>query len=650
MKKKSYKYSSCADFETTVYTGQEYTEVWAAAIVDIGTEDVQIFHSMSEFFSYLDSRKGNLKIYFHNLKFDGNFIVDYILRNGYTVALENTDDDNVKWIDDSEMKENTFKCLISSMGQWYNIIIRQNKRFIEIQDSLKILPFSINRIGKAFGTKHKKLEMEYEGFRYAGCEITDKEKEYIGNDVLVAKEGIEIMIDEGHTKSTIGSCCLAEFKAGFYKNEYKNLFPNLYEMEYKGKTAGDYIKKSYRGGWCYLVKGKEGKHYNGITLDVNSLYPSMMSSQSGNIYPIGKPTFWEGNYIPEVAKRDDIFYFIRFNCRFKIKENKLPFVQIKNNLLYRSTEMLETSDIYNKKDGKYYSHYIDLDGNTALADVELTFTQMDFELFLEHYNVYDLVILDGCYFETTKGLFDSYMERYKKIKMVSKGAKRELAKLFLNNLYGKMASSQDSSFKWPYLKENGVVGFHIQKEKDKIPGYIPIGSAITSYARCFTIRAAQKNYYGKDKPGFIYADTDSIHCDIPLSEIKGVTLNETEFCCWKCEGEWDIAQFTRQKTYIEHICKEDGENVPPYYSIKCAGMPEKCKTLLNYSLCGTMINPDEENKKILDKMSEEEKEFVLVKRTLDDFNVGLSVPGKLLPTRMKGGIVLKPTSYEMHDI
>lgn len=650
MKKKSYKYSSCADFETTVYTGQEYTEVWAAAIVDIGTEEVHIFHSMSEFFSYLDSRKGNLKIYFHNLKFDGNFIIDYILKNGYTVALENIDDDNVKWIDDSEMKENTFKCLISSMGQWYNIIIRQNKRFIEIQDSLKILPFSIKRIGKAFGTKHKKLEMEYEGFRYAGCEITDKEKEYIGNDVLVAKEGIEIMIDEGHTKSTIGSCCLAEFKTGFYKNEYKNLFPNLYEMEYKGKTAGDYVKKSYRGGWCYLVKGKEGKHYNGITLDVNSLYPSMMSSQSGNIYPIGNPTFWEGNYIPEVAKRDDIFYFVRFKCRFKIKENKLPFVQIKNNLLYRSTEMLETSDIYNKKDGKYYSHYIDLDGNTALAEVELTFTQMDFELFLEHYNVYDLVILDGCYFETTKGLFDSYMEKYKKIKMVSKGAKRELAKLFLNNLYGKMASSQDSSFKWPYLKENGVVGFHIQKEKDKIPGYIPIGSAITSYARCFTIRTAQKNYYGKDKPGFIYADTDSIHCDIPLSEVKGVTINETEFCCWKCEGEWDIAQFTRQKTYIEHICKEDGENVTPYYSIKCAGMPEKCKTLLNYSLCGTMINPDEENKKILDKMSEKEKEFVLVKRTLDDFNVGLSVPGKLLPTRMKGGIVLKPTSYEMHDI
>lgn len=650
MKKKSYKHTSCADFETTVYTGQEYTEVWAAAIVDIGTEDVYIFHSMSEFFSYLDSRRGNLKIYFHNLKFDGNFIVDYMLRNGYTVALENIDDDNVKWIDDSEMKENTFKCLISSMGQWYNIIIRQNKRFIEIQDSLKILPFSIKRIGKAFGTKHKKLEMEYEGFRYAGCEITDKEKEYIGNDVLVVKEGIEIMIDEGHTKSTIGSCCLAEFKSGFYKNEYKNLFPNLYEMEYKGKTAGDYIKKSYRGGWCYLVKGKEGKHYNGVTLDVNSLYPSMMSSQSGNIYPIGKPTFWEGNYIPEIAKRDDIFYFVRFKCRFKIKENKLPFVQIKNNLLYKSTEMLETSDIYNKKDGKYHSHYIDLDGNTTLAEVELTFTQMDFDLFLDHYSVYNLVILDGCYFETAKGLFDSYMEKYKKIKMVSRGAKRELAKLFLNNLYGKMASSQDSSFKWPYLKENGILGFHIQKEKDKIPGYIPIGSAITSYARCFTISAAQKNYYGKNKPGFIYADTDSIHCDIPLSDVKGVTINDTEFCCWKCEGEWDIAQFTRQKTYIEHICKEDGEDVTPYYSIKCAGMPEKCKTLLNYSLCGTMINPSEEDKTILDKMSEEEKEFVLVKRTLDDFNVGLSVPGKLLPTRMKGGIVLKPTSYEMHDM
>ena len=57
----------------------------------------------------------------------------------------------------------------------------------------------------------------------------------------------------------------------------------------------------------------------------------------------------------------------------------------------------------------------------------------------------DFEILDGCYFNSAIGIFDRYIEKYKKIKLESKGAKRELAKLFLNNLYGKMASSTDSS-------------------------------------------------------------------------------------------------------------------------------------------------------------------------------------------------------------
>src|SRR5699024_8788482 len=115
------------------------------------------------------------------------------------------------------------------------------------------------------------------------------------------------------------------------------------------------------------------------------------------------------------------------------------------------------------------------------------------------------------YFYTMTGIFDNYIEKYKKIKLESKGAKRTLAKLFLNNLYGKMAASIDSSFKLAYMKDDDVVGFYPIHAEDKTPGYIPIGSAITSYSRNFTIRAAQKNFHGTE-PGFIYADTDSIHC------------------------------------------------------------------------------------------------------------------------------------------
>ena len=40
------------DFETTVYDGQEDTEVWASASVELHTEDVQIFHSIDEQWEY----------------------------------------------------------------------------------------------------------------------------------------------------------------------------------------------------------------------------------------------------------------------------------------------------------------------------------------------------------------------------------------------------------------------------------------------------------------------------------------------------------------------------------------------------------------------------------------------------------------------
>ena len=45
--------------------------------------------------------------------------------------------------------------------------------------------------------------------------------------------------------------------------------------------------------------------------------------------------------------------------------------------------------------------------------------------------------------------------------MNSKGAKRTEAKLFLNNLYGKLASSSNSSFKVAYVKEDESIGFYI---------------------------------------------------------------------------------------------------------------------------------------------------------------------------------------------
>lgn len=670
MKVKKYRYFMC-DFETTVYKGQVNTEVWASASVELLTDKVSIFHSIGEQFEYFKSLKCNLVAYYHNLKFDGAFWLSYLLvdkqfKQAYTKTGEG--DLDVTWQKDKEMLNNTFKYSISERGQWYSIIIKTGNYFIEIRDSLKLLPFSVKRIGQSFATKHKKLEMEYTGLRYAGCPITEEEQKYIANDVLVVKEALEIMFQEGHNKLTIGSCCLEEYKTicnTSTKNtlSYDDMFPDIYTLsidseKYKYTNAGDYVRKSYRGGWCYLVKGKENKIYtNGTTADVNSLYPSMMSSESGNRYPVGRPFFWKGNFIPDEAIAENKYYFVRVKTRFYIKSNMLPFIQIKSSLLYDGTEALESSDVYDKKTDQYYTEWTDIEGNVHDTRVELVLTMTDYQLLKDHYELVDFEILDGCWFYSEIGIFDEYIDKYKKIKQESKGALRELAKLFLNNLYGKMASSTDSSFKLAYVKDDKTIGFLPVAENSKKPGYIPVGSAITSYARNFTIRAAQKNYHGKDKAGFIYADTDSIHCDLPPEEIVGITVHDKNFCCWKLESSWDVATFTRQKTYIEHVVAENLEPIDdPYNNIKCAGMPQKCKDLFELSLEGTAnINGYTDNLTNTKKeWSEEEKEFLFdketskpIKRTMKDFRVGLKVPGKLRPKRIRGGILLVDSPYEM---
>lgn len=648
MKTRKYRYF-VGDFETTVYKGQVNTEVWASASVELFSEDVKIFHSIDEQFEYFISLNSNIICYYHNLKFDGAFWLSYLLTDLQWEQANNgaTELDKFEWVTVKNMKNKTFSYSISHMGQWYRITIKVNDKIIEFRDSLKLLPFSVERIGQSFGTKHKKLNMEYNGIRYAGCVITYEEKQYISNDVLVIKEAMEIMFTEGHKKLTIGSCCLAEYKRILGGKVFDEYFPNIYDIPinqniYGSENAGEYIRQSYRGGWCYLCRGKENKIYtNGTTADVNSLYPSMMSSESMNKYPVGKPTFWHGNFIPDEALDPVNFYFIRVLTRFYLKKDKLPFIQIKNTLLYKATEMLETSDVLNHNDGKYYDNYIDFDGNIKEARVCLTMTMIDFKLFQEHYDLIDFEILDGCYFNSAIGLFDGYIEKYKKIKLENKGAKRELAKLFLNNLYGKMASSKNSSYKVAYIKEDKSIGFYTVVANDKMPGYIPVGAAITSYARNFTIRAAQANYHGVNKHGFIYADTDSIHCDLPPDKIVGIREHPKNFCCWKLESCWDEAIFTRQKTYIEHIVEEDKQPIDnPYYNVKCAGMPEKCKNLFIKSMQGYSPNDD-------DDYNEDEIEFLSVKRAISDFKVGLKVPGKLLPKRIRGGVLLVETTYEM---
>lgn len=639
------KYYS-ADFETTTYEGIQETEVWASAIVELYTEDVKVWNNISSLFNWVFKQGCDCVIYFHNLKFDGTFILYYFLEVLHWEVAYSAEKGFYKFKD---MPNRSLTYSISAQGLWYTIRLKYANHKIEIRDSLKLIPFSVKEIGRSFGTKHRKSEIEYELIRHANGYISPQESDYIANDVLVVKEALEIMFDRGYTKLTIGSCCLDYFKSLYDKQDYNMLFPNLWKIainpeRFKQDTAGEFIYSFYRGAFCYVVKGKENRIYKkGLTIDVNSLYPSVMHSSSGNRYPVGQPHLWYGNYIPQEALKDDKYYFVRIRTRFKIKKGYLPCIQIKNNKMYPSNEWLLTSDV--EMDGKYYDKYIEQDGHVQEAYVTLNLSMTDYKLVQEHYELINPEIICGAWFDALLGIFDEYIDHFMYEKMNSKGARRTEAKLFLNNLYGKEAASTDSSYKIVRY-EDGILKFTNVLENNKKPGYIPCGAAITSYAREFTIRAGQKNFHGIDAPGAIYFDTDSIHADLLPEELEGIAIHDKNLLCWKVESLWDNAKYIRQKTYVEHITHEDMESVEPYWKVTCAGMQPRVKRMLCYSLQGVSPSRDE---LMEDKPDAHELSFIIKKRTLREVSVGMLVPGRLRLVKIKGGTVLVKTDFKIKE-
>ena len=167
-----------ADFETTVYEGQDHTEVWASALVSLDSDEPVVHHSIQETLDYLKKQNEDAILYYHNLKFDGNFWLSYLITElGFKQGFEYISENQVKWKKRKKLDNNEVIYSISSMGQWYSIDFKYRGHFYTLKDSLKLLPFSLKKIGKDFNTPHQKLDMEYKGYRYAGCEITPAEEE-----------------------------------------------------------------------------------------------------------------------------------------------------------------------------------------------------------------------------------------------------------------------------------------------------------------------------------------------------------------------------------------------------------------------------------------------------------------------------------------
>ena len=548
-----------ADFETT--TQEDDCRVWAWALLSIDEIKYYTGTNIDTFMSMV-KKIGTGEIYFHNLKFDGSFILYWLFRNGYEYS--------------KEPQPKTFNSLISDMNQFYDIEVTwdsktRKRKFIRFYDSAKIIPLKVEEIPKAFGLDIKKLEIDYDAERGKDYMLTTQEKEYLKHDVLIVARALRYFFEQGLNGMTIGSISLKDFKKTLPKGpkSWNDLFPMTIELDKE-------IRQAYKGAFTYLKWGEEGKEQGaGLVFDVNSLYPSVMYYCK---LPYGRPILYKGKYEP-----DNIYdYYIQmFECSFELKPGKLPTLQLKKNLSFVPTEYIKSSK------GEI---------------IQLCMTCTDMKLFFEHYECKNITFFAGYKFKTTDKLFKPFIDKWIGIKNQAtiEGNKgmRTIAKLILNNLYGKFASRPTGYSKIPYFEE-GEVKYRLSEEEERPMMYVPIGAAITAYAREKTIRSAQANY---DR--FLYADTDSLHLkglEIP----DNIEIDDVKLGAWKHESTFERAKFIRAKSYIEQI---DGQ-----LHVTCAGLPSRCHEQVSW----------------------------------DNFKLGAEYQGKLQQKKVIGGIVLKETTFKL---
>lgn len=520
-----------ADFETV--NDVEDCRVWSWGVCEID-EHPQYFEwgIDIEGFMHWCLCQTKPKIYFHNLKFDASFILYWLFLNGYTYTK-----------DKKHMKDKTFNTLVSDKGQFYQLTIcekagsKGNK--ITFYDSLKLLPYKVEQLPKAFGFDHElvKGEIDYNKKREKGYIPNRDELSYQKRDVLIVARSLYYMFQHGMTKMTVGSNALQNYKDLIGERNFKNWFPQL--------ECDSYIRQSYRGGFTWCNPKFAGKCVKtGMVFDVNSLYPWVLHDC---LLPYGEPIFYTGDY-----EEDPVYplYVARCIIDISLKPEHIPTIQIKQCFRYGSNEYITETK----------------------QPEELYLTNVDIELMFQQYDVHEFIMLDGYKFKGSSQLFKPFIDLHmgRKIQADKEGNKvlRTHSKMMQNNLYGKYGLNPNTRSKHPIMDDNGVIKWELGEKEHRDPVYIPVATFVTAYARYKTITTAQKLY-----ARFCYADTDSVHI-IETDEPKMIDIDAYRLGAWKKESVFRRALFLRQKTYIEEIF--DHKKKRWSLNITCAGMPDRC--------------------------------------------------------------------------
>lgn len=554
-----YKQFYTADFETSTEAWNVDTaRVW---LWDICTTELKhkIGTSLDSFMEFI-SRFDKCLFSFHNLSYDGSYILDWLLRNDFV------------FVNNKNLHRLEFTTIISPEGQHYCYeICFENGNVITINDSFKHNSMSVRKLAETYKLPILKGEIDYDLYREVGWTPTDEEKLYIKHDTEIVMRVLLDDIEHGFVKFTESGNSRLFFKKSYgTKEHYENLFPQL------SKVQDEFIRHSYRGGYCYLKEEHFNKVLNGLmSVDINSMYPAQMLHRP---LPYGEPIYVAG-FAPTTEAYKEMFsksneneppvYIQHLKCCFSLKPNKVPIIARK------SFRGFNIKDLYLKDSG--------------FKLCEMWLTSVDFELMQECYNVWDIEFIDAYVFNTKCGvevdhkmaetmelddiirldgkgsLYYDYLVDWRMQKEHEKGGKRERAKKNQNVAYGWQATSQDGTLVYPYINKHNVLSFKRYSGEPRKGGYLPIATFITAWSRDLLIRAILDNY---DR--FVYCDTDSMYL---LGQDKpNLPIHNSLYGYFKIEHYIKQAKYLGCKRYIYITDKQDEE--PNKLCVKCCGAPE----------------------------------------------------------------------------
>lgn len=470
--------------------------MWLYAVSDSDGNIVDHGGDISEFMAWCYTHD-NATIYFHNLKFDGSFIIDWLLTKGYKHQTERINKHDAKG----------FTTLIDGNGAWYSIKVNLARRVqVTFVDSLKIIPLKVKQIAKAFNLPIEKEIIDYDDYT-----IDDKRLEYVYHDVQIVAMSLKFFKSLGYNKMTIGANAYNSFLES--DADFKRTFPILdrdWLMEWRS---------AYRGGRSQVNPIYAGKILHDVRrYDINSMYPYAMSRfpmPYGNPIELSKP-----NVMP--------FELYCVDIAFKLKKGHLPTLLKKHGLDF-------SKDTY----------YTDTDGVERIY-----ISSIDLELVYRHYDVQYIKYEKIYGFYTDASIFRQWIDQHYRDKQNATGGLRMVYKLIINNLYGKFGSNPRGAKKIPSLGDEGQVTFHMGEMEDMRIYYLPVAIAITSYCHRMIDDAILKTGYDK----FVYCDTDSVHT---LGTLPDEWVDAKEIGKFKMEAIESVSKYVRQKCYCY---KEDGKN------------------------------------------------------------------------------------------